>query len=206
MLDLIIRDASGGRRSLDDAMRLMFSRFGGERGFTGADVERTVGDVCRCDVHPFFEEHVRGNRPIEFDRYLRLIGLRTSVSWIEATDPDGRPTPDLRAYAWQPAEGGAAALGITDPSSCWGKAGLHTGDRIKSFRDTVVTSAGVFRAMIARLRVGDSVAIEVGRPSGPWRTRVVIGGYERPSVRIEEIPGATEGERALRAAWSAGRP
>src|SRR5438876_11159099 len=102
MLDLIVRDATNGARSIDDVMRAMLERFSGARGFGGQDIERTTGDVCGCKVHAFFETHVRGPKPIEFDQYLRLIGMRIQVSWMPALGRDGQPTADLRLYAWQP--------------------------------------------------------------------------------------------------------
>ena len=43
MLDLVIRDATAGRRSVDDVMRAMLERFSGPRGFTGRDVEDGCG-------------------------------------------------------------------------------------------------------------------------------------------------------------------
>src|SRR5213593_3604017 len=49
MLDLIVRDATNGARSMDDVMRAMLERFSGERGFAGRDIERTVAAVCGCD-------------------------------------------------------------------------------------------------------------------------------------------------------------
>ena len=63
MLDLVIRDATDGRRSSDDLMRMMLDRFSGERGFTSIDVEHTVQEVCACDVHTFFQAYVRGATP-----------------------------------------------------------------------------------------------------------------------------------------------
>ncbi len=206
MLDLMIRDASGGRKSLDDAMRLMFERFGGEKGFTGHDIERAVSDVCGCDAGPFFADHIYGNRPIDFDRYLRLIGMRTAAEWKEALGADGKRSPDLRVYAWQPDEGSEAKLGITDPANGWGRTGLHTGDRIVAFRDSAVHNASEFRRMLSRLQIGDTVSIEVRRPSGLSRIRVPITGYKRPYVRIEELPDATPQQVSLRSKWLAGKP
>src|SRR5438552_8119599 len=91
MLDLIVRDATNGARSMDDVMRAMLERVSGERGFAGRDVERTVADVCACNVHTFFEAHVRGAKPIDSARYLRRIGMRARVSWVPALGRDGRP-------------------------------------------------------------------------------------------------------------------
>jgi predicted metalloprotease with PDZ domain len=97
MLDLMVRDATAGRRSMDDVMRAMLERFSGERGFTERDIEQTVGDVCRCDPHAFFVTMVRGAHPIAFDRYLGLIGMQLLVSWAPSVGPEGQPAADGRA-------------------------------------------------------------------------------------------------------------
>jgi predicted metalloprotease with PDZ domain len=206
MLDLIVRDATGGRRSMDDVMRAMLDRFSGERGFTSRDIERTVADICGCPVQAFFESYVRNARQIDFDRYLRLIGLRARVTWEPALGADGQPAPDRRVFAWTPPGERALSLLITDPSSVWGRAGLHTGDRVVAVNGTPMASWPELRGAIARARVGDTVSVEVTRPAGPWRTNVVVTGYNRPVVRIEENPGATERQRTLRARWAVGVP
>ena len=206
MLDLIVRNATHGARSIDDVMRAMLERFSGAHGFGGRDIERTTGDVCGCNVHVFFETHVRGPKPIDFDQYLRLIGMRIQVSWMPALGRDGQPTADLRLYAWQPPAESALSLVITNPGSTWARAGLHTGDRLAALNGTAVATVADFRSIVTRLRIGDTTAVEVRRPSGAWRTTVVAAGYERPVVRLEEIPAATERQRTLRAQWLAGFP
>src|SRR5438132_1571246 len=206
MLDLIVRDATNGARSIDDVMRAMLERFSGERGFGGRDVERTVAHVCGCTVRPFFEAHVRGSQAIDFDRYLRLIGMRARVSWTPALDRDGRPAADLRVSAWQPPGENALSLLISNPASVWGRAGLHSGDRLVAVNGAAVPSGEEFRGLRNRLKNGDTVTVEVRRATGPWRTSVVVAGSARPVVRLEEISGATERQRALRAQWIAGSP
>src|SRR5438105_8765659 len=51
MLDLIIRDATDGKHSMDDVMRKMMEKFSGEKGFTSKDIETTIHGVCSCDLH-----------------------------------------------------------------------------------------------------------------------------------------------------------
>jgi predicted metalloprotease with PDZ domain len=206
MLDFTLRSATGGRRSIDDVMRLMLERHSGERGFTGADVERVVAELCGCAVKPFFEAHVRGASPIDFDRYLALIGLRTRVTPGPALGNDGNPIIDFRLRAWLPPGDSALRLLVAGPESVWGRAGLHTGDRLVAVNGAPVPSPAEFRALLGRLKMGDTVRVEVSREAGPFRAEVVMTPRERPFVRIEEIPEATEEQRTLRAAWLAGRP
>jgi len=206
MLDFVVRDATNGQRSLDDVVRATLERFSGEHGYTGRDLQRTVADVCGCAVGDFFDRYVRAATPIDFDRYLRLVGLRTSISWSPALGRDGQPATDLRVYGWVPPGARSVSLLISNPASIWGRAGLHTGDRIAAVNGAPLADMAAFRTLFGGLRIGDTVRIEVMRASGPFRTTVVATGFDRPTVRLEELPQATERQRALRARWLAGSP
>ena len=205
MIDLVIRDATRGRRSMDDVMRLMLERYSGARGFNGSDVERVVEEVCGCDVTPMFDAHIRsGGHPMDFDRYLALAGLRTRVTW----DPafwNNKVQPDLRIWAW-PRPDSTLGLGIGDPESIWARAGLHTGDQLVSVNGVPATTWRAMRVVFGDLKLGNTVEVVVRRSSGPFTARVVVTGYQEPTVHIEEILNATEGQRALRTVWMTGQP
>jgi predicted metalloprotease with PDZ domain len=206
MLDLMVRDATDDRRTIDDVMRAMMARFSGERGFTGGDIERTVAEVCGCVVAPFFAAHVRGTTPIDFDRYLRSIGLRTRVTSRPVRDREGRPRTDLSIYAWQPPGGGGLSLLITNPAGAWGRAGLHTNDRLLSIDGTPITTWPELRRRLGAVAIGDTVRVAVQRPSGPFSAVVVASGFDEPVVRIEELPDATDRQKRMRARWVSGAP
>jgi predicted metalloprotease with PDZ domain len=207
VLDLIIRDATDSRRSMDDVMQLMLERHSGPRGFTGRDVERAVGDVCRCDVSRVFDAHVRGAHPIDVDRYLALAGLRAEVSWAPALDREGRAELDLRMRAFAPAAGQPLRMIIIDPASAWGRAGLHTNDRLVSIDGNAVSTWPEVRAAVTAARLADTLRFAVVRATGRGTTevvKVVMSGYNRPVVRIAELPAATSRQKAVRTAWVAG--
>ena len=205
MLDLMIRNATAGRRSMDDVMRLMLDRFSGERGFESRDVERVVGEVCGCSVTPFFAAHVRGGGPIDFDRYLAHVGLRHRVTWEPARNADGSLALDRWAYV-QDAPGGGMRFVLQRPESAWGRAGLHTGDRVRSINGRPITSWPDFRAVLTAAALGDTLRVEVVRDSGPYTAIVRMAGFDNPVVRIEPLPSATTRQVALRDAWLRGAP
>ena len=95
MLDLVVRDATGNRRSLDDVMRQLYVTDAGH-GYTGADIQYAGEAACHCALDAFFETNVRRAGAIDFDRYLRAAGLRTSISSAPAMDDAGRPRADAR--------------------------------------------------------------------------------------------------------------
>ena len=124
---------------MDDVMRLMLERFSAERGFRGSDIERVVTEVCGCKAAPVFEAYVRGATPIDFDRYLALIGLRTRVEEDTVREADGRAAVDLRMFAVD-RDSAPPRLVITHPQSSWAKAGLRTGDEVMRVNGAPVRS------------------------------------------------------------------
>ncbi len=203
LLDLRIRDATSSRRSMDDVMRLMLERFSGVRGFTGRDVERAVAAVCGCSVRDLFDLHIRGAAPIDLDRWLQPAGLRAAVSWTPVLERDGAPAADLRIGARQPTPGGALRLIIGSPASAWGLAGLHSGDELVSIDDRPMTSWPQMRAMLGAAHIGDTLHFALRRPRGVAKASVLVRGYDRPVVRMEERADATPRQLAVRDSWLA---
>ncbi|HYK44462.1 MAG TPA: hypothetical protein VEV83_04800 [Parafilimonas sp.] len=204
MLDLLIRYATNGERSIDDAIRKMFEISGG-KGFTNGDIEKIVSRICGCEDHQFFNDYITGNKVFDFNVYLQLIGLHATVSWKNAQQDDGKPAPDLRVYAFIPPNQADLQIGIVDPANCWGNAGLHTGDRLLSINDSLMTSRNDFYSYLRRVHIGDTLYIAIQKASGISKTRVVITGYQQAWVKIEEIADATEKQKALRSLWVTGK-
>ena len=204
MLDFRIRDATNGQRSVDDVMRLMMERYSGARGFDGRDVERAFSEVCGCEMKSFFGTYVRGSTPIDFDRYLRLVGLHTRVNWAPAVDDSGKPVPDYRMVAWIPRGENRLRLLITDPNSAWARAGLHTGDQLVSVNGVEVKTLPDFRQLLRRMSVGSTFKFETMRDGRSFSTNVVVAGRDHASVTIERLPQTTEKQRRLFTAWLSG--
>ncbi|HEY7194926.1 MAG TPA: PDZ domain-containing protein [Gemmatimonadales bacterium] len=214
MLDLIIRDATHGQRSMDDVMRLLFSRVEkvppppsrrtpAPYRIDGRIVEQAVETVCSCDVTPFFDAHIRGAQAIDFDRYLALAGMKTQVTRGPAMY-DGAPDRDLRIYGFQSSRDSTLRLVINNPASVWGKAGLHSRDQLVSINGARVNTWSELRAKLQAVRMGDTVRMEVARSSGPVTATVVVTGFERPMVRVETMPNATDEQRRIARDWLSG--
>lgn len=184
MLDLMIRSATRGQRSMDDVMRLLFND---HSPIDGRAIERAVETVCACDVTPFFDAHVRGAAPIDFDRYLGVLGLRTTVTRGPAVY-NGEPERDLRIFGYEPAGDSGVKLVVNNPASIWGRAGLHSRDRLTAINGAPVSTWPEFRAKLQSVRMGDTLRFEVRRPEGPFATTVTVTGFERATVHIEGTP------------------
>lgn len=204
MIDLIIRNASDNKYALDDAMRNMMKQFGNGKGFTNKDVEQTINNVCGCNMHVFFENYIYGNKAINLNKYLGLIGLRCNIIWKDAKDDKGNLLPDLNVYAWLNQQH-KLLLGITSPANIWGKAGLHTGDEIISVNDSAINTQRDFFNTIGKKNIGDTVSVKVKRQAGLFTANVIITGYKIADAKIEMLQTATSKQESLREHWLAGK-
>ena len=204
ILDLMIRDETNGRHSIDDVMRKMMERYSGEKGFISSDIERLITELFGCDTHSFFTDHIRGNKSIDFNKYLRLIGLRFTMSWKNVLDSNGKQIPDPRVYAWQRPNEMAVTVGIMEPNSCWGKAGLHIGDKIISINKKPIHSREDFWQTIRTLHMGDNLLMELETISGPKQITVVVSGYKQPELHIEQLQESSEKQKKLLVQWMSG--
>ena len=198
LMDLVIRSHTAGKRTMDDVMRLMNTRFA-QRGFTGRDVQQAGEEVCGCSFAELFDNHVRDGRDIDFAKYLALIGLDLSISWQPAVDAQNVAQKDLRLWGYNVAGEGGLRLQINNPESVWGKAGIHTGDKLVSINGAAITTWPELRTVLTRTAIGEALHIIVDRPSGRAAAHVVMSGYSAPVVRI-----APSGLSPLRAAWMRG--
>jgi predicted metalloprotease with PDZ domain len=95
MLDVMIRDASDNRRSLDDVMRELYATtYQRGRGFTATDwwgaVSRAAGGRSFAD---FDRRFVEGREPFPWDSILPLAGLRLVVDSSPAAPAGPIPQP-----------------------------------------------------------------------------------------------------------------
>ena len=203
LLDMLIRSSTDGRGSLDDVMRLMYRRFGGRAGFSAHDVERAVEDAGGgAGVRGFFDSYVKQGKPLDFEAYLRLLGLRLRMDWQPAVDDKGLPVADTRIYIWQPAGDSLFHLILTTPQGCWGRAGLHTGDGVVAVNGQVLRDRASFYTMIRAAKVGDTV---VFRLRGGTQVMVPVTGYVQARATLSPMAGADDVMQARFREWAAGR-
>ncbi len=218
LLELRLRNATGGRRGMDDLVRLLYDRFSGPGGFTPPDIERAAGEVCGCNMTPFFAAYVRAARPIDWAPRLATAGWQLDTTREAAVDSLGRPRPDLRVsvvpFGGIGSAGGAAGtrprLAAPVITGAWYQAGLRGGDLVVAVNDAPITDAGSFTRAIAGAKIDDSLSVDVLRPTPgaaePTPVRAVVGltGYDVLRVRLIDVDDPTERQQALRRVWLRG--
>jgi len=108
LLDARIRRITGGRRSLDDVMRLAYARYSGERGFTPPEFQAVVADVVGADLSGFFRLALASTDELDYGEMLDWFGLRFAEpgssdperAWALEVRPDATPEQASRLERW----------------------------------------------------------------------------------------------------------
>ena len=80
MLDARIRAATNDAKSLDDVMRLAFSRYSGARGFTPEQFRQTASEVAGIDLGPWFKTALETTDEIDYAPALEWYGLEFAAA------------------------------------------------------------------------------------------------------------------------------
>ena len=156
LLDIMIRDASDNKKSLDDVMRDLYtSVYKDGRGFTASDwwseVSRAANGRSFVD---FAARYVEGREPFPWDQTLALAGLR-------ATRPN---VPRLGIYTVVDSSG--VLVTRVDENASAAAAGVRDGDYLISIGDIPVMDeqfADKFRAKFGSAPEGSPIALKVRR-------------------------------------------
>ncbi len=191
LIDILIRDGSDNRRSLDDVMRAMYqSTYKRGRGFAGKDWWAAVAAAAGGRSFAEFESrYINGREPFPYDQVLALAGLRLSADTVRepmlgvAAGPD---SAGIRITALQP--GGAAQ-----------EAGLRVGDILLALGDLELGDPNfgpAYRERFRGAKNGDDLPIRVRRGAETLTLTGKVRLTEQVVAKIEPVPGA--GEKAVR--------
>ncbi len=176
ILDVLIRDASDNRRSLDDVMRELYrTTYKAGRGFTGADWWRTVSKAAGGrSFTDFAAKHVDGREPYPWARVLPLAGLRVVSDTIRE--------PRLGLAAERDSTGGILVSQVL-PGGSAQEAGVRAGDVLLALGDIAITDPDFgpkFRKRFSR-EEGKALPIQVRREG----QTLTLNGKVRLVVRVE---------------------
>jgi predicted metalloprotease with PDZ domain len=183
LLDLTIRRATNGKRSLDDVVRLLWEEYGlARRGLEEDGFERLVARVA--NVGDFFARYVDGVEPLPYEELFAAAG----VAFASALRGDGPSlAAKLRAHDGIFVEAvlrGGAGM----------EAGLLPGDEIVSLGG--VRTADELALETALAGMGETAELEIARAGVTRRLTLRSRPDPRPAIRLR-----IESESELRRQW-----
>jgi predicted metalloprotease with PDZ domain len=195
LLDLQMRQASAGKKSLRDLFHWMNAHYAKQGKFfdDSRGVQQAAEAVTGADFGDFFARYVAGTEPLPYDNLLATVGLRLDKQTVVMPDPGFRT---LR-------RGGDVAIVTTvDAGSAAEQAGLRPGDVIQQINGKAAGAVPENDLLV--LRMGDTVELRVVGANRPHRVKFRLAGTPVENFALLEREDATPTQRARRAAWMRG--
>jgi predicted metalloprotease with PDZ domain len=204
LLDARIRQATGGRRSLDDVLRLAWRRYAGERGFERDELRAAVSEVAGADQEAWLTRALETTEELDYEPALAWYGLR----FVESEDSDAEQDkaakePDEPA-GWlgvdtEVQSGRLVVIQVRRGTPAY-EAGVNVGDEILALGDYRVLPEG-WDERLKAYRPGQKETLLVARRERLMHLPVVFA--EKPHLRwkLEVDPEATPEQRARLEDW-----
>lgn len=195
LLDAKIRAATAGAKTLDDAMRLAFARYSGEKGYTPEEFYKTVSEVAGVDLTSFFKTAAESTDELDYAEALSYFGLRfASPRGAGATDLGVVTKNDVGRLVVTNVPRGTAALA----------AGVNVDDEILAIDGVRVRVDGL-PLRLAQYRAGDKIELLVARRDRLVTLPVTLGASKGDAWQLEPRPNATAEQQARLRQWLAGK-
>jgi len=194
LLDAQIRTATGGARSLDDAMRLAYARYAGPRGYEEGQFRAVVSEVAGTDLSAWLTRAIDTTEELDYGPALDWLGLRFCA---EAPPPDRPPRAFLGITTKN--DGGRLVVSSVRAGSPAATAGVSPDDEVLAIGGYRVR-ADQLESRLEVHRPGEAAVLLVARREGVMGLEVVLGEPPRP-LKLEPDPEATAGQAGRRREW-----
>lgn len=226
LLDLRIRGATGGERSLDDVMRRLWERFGAlDVGFPEGEVERVASEVCGEDLSGEFDWWLRSTEELDYGVGLAVAGLRlvaegpgapggagvkggagAGAGGASVAEPGGGGAggagsrADVQIGVRIKDEGGRAVVTAVLAGTPAYRAGINAGDELVALDGLRVGGESLAARLVERA-AGDVVALTVFRRDELVTLEVGLEAPVPSRWRVVAVEEPTAAQQAVREHW-----
>ena len=193
LLDIQIRTASNGAKSLDDVLRFLYDEFYKKnKNYAPADYQRIAEMMAGKSLDDFFKKYVRGTEEIDYNTILNGIGLQleTGEEGVKQAYLGGNLTEadDKLTVRAVPADTPAYQFG------------LNTDDQIVAI-DGNRASQTFLQSYLSNKKPGEKVKLTIFRFDALREIEVTLGGRAKSDYKIVPVENPTDDQKRLYRAY-----
>ncbi len=189
MLDIRIRTASKGAKSLDDVLRYLYEEYGKKnRNYTPEDFQRAAEMAAGSSLEDFFSKYVSGEAEIDYNGILNGVGLQLEVddSLMNRAYIGADLIEDSSGLKIRSVPAGTPAY----------EQGLNSGDQIVAV-DGYRTSNAYLQTYIGERKPNDTIRLTIFRHDRLRDVTFKLGANPRRELSILPVDAPTEEQRRM---------
>jgi predicted metalloprotease with PDZ domain len=196
-LDLLIREQTQNKKSLDDFMRLLWARFGRDfyRGKQGGVEPSAIAKLLEEATGCKLAKQLHMATETTADLPLASLLAKFGVQWAARIE---RPFPSLGIRT--KTAGGECLIATCFTGEAAHRAGLSAGDALVAV-DGLRVSANNLDQLLARYAAGDTVDVHVFRRDELMRLPTQLDAPKPHQITLSLAPDAAKRATAARQAW-----
>jgi predicted metalloprotease with PDZ domain len=193
ILDFAIREDTKNQKSLDEWMRLMYSRYALPKpGFLPDDAVRAASEVAGMDVSEIFSKYISGKEPIPYEKYFAYAGIDVEKK-LELEKP-------WLGVSHSKSDDGHAKITNVIPGSSADTAGLDRDDIVIGIDGSIVDE-DAFNETILEHKPGDTLHMTVIRLGEIKEIPVTLIASPYPSYKLKPMENPTDQQKAIYNSW-----
>jgi len=195
LLDLRIRQLTGGKKSLRDLFHWLNDQYARQYRFfpDSAGVEQAAEAVAGQSFADFFRDYVAGVKEIPYDDFFQFVGLKTVQKAVELATPGFTTTANL---ASQP------EVFHVEQNSDAQRLGIVAGDRMTAVNGKPADS--FLDEELSQMRPGTTVRLQIESRQGKREVSLRLSSRQEQVYELQDLPAVTSEQRTHRAAWIRG--
>ena len=193
ILDFAIRQDTNNKKSLDDWMRLLYSRYALPKpGFEPDDAVKAASEVAGADISGIFSQYISGKVPIPYEKYFAYAGiavekkLDSDKAWIGISSEKN--------------DDGHAKIRNVEPGSPAETAGLDREDVIMALDSRIVNNES-FAPAISEHKPGDTIHVTVIRLGQIKEIPVTLTASPYFTYKLKPVENPTDQQKAIYNSW-----
>ncbi len=194
LLDAKIRKATNNAKSLDDAMKIAYQRYGNEKGYTPEQFRAICNEVAGADFSAWFRLALETTEELDYTEALEFYGLRFRPEPARA----GAPRL-LTGVTANTAAGRILITGLRRGTPAY-NAGFNVNDEIIGVNGYRVR-AEQWPSYLDNYKPGQTVDVLLSRRDQLMTLKLPITADKPSSWALEAKPDATDEQKARVKAW-----
>ena len=135
-IDILMREESNGNRGILSLMKELSMKYGINKPFDDDSLFEEITKMTYPSIGEFFNNHVIGTTPIDYNDFFKKVGLKTEVSRVET---NYIMNEGAVIFAPNTATGEIAFNDLVTDNSFWHENGVKPGDVVKEVNGEVLS-------------------------------------------------------------------